>query len=990
MQGGTLAKSLNIFIGGGQTVAGVSAGVNGSIALDLSNSTVDAASLGLQGVQTIGTSGTDIGPGGTSAGTSLTQILSNPANTGSVSTPGFSSFLIKGPGFANGVTLTVNTANLGGTSDLISAVNAAIQAAGNGGTQQATALKNAAITAAINQDPTGKQQLSFRSPNVAFQVQAGDRLANSLLGNFGVNAVATSTDTSPTVDTSTNHSLTFAIDGNPTFSVNVTQGIGTSKGQIVADLNANATFQANAIASLNGNQIVITSRANTAASSVAVTSPLATTLGFSGTTAAGPPSSGSNLSTSVQGANAIDGNANIIGADAGATATIGVGTDTLILTVGTSGPQTLTLTQGTNLTKADIAADINAQIVGNGNFTGANAVTAKVVNNQIVLEANTPGAAVTTGAGTANTALGLSAAFSSSHHLLTNSDTITLRFQGGGLFSPVDIALNPATAGITTSAGLLADLQTKIAGSSALTAAGISLTTATLGNNLVFTSNTGQQFQVVATGDSANVLGLGSFLSGANGAVDYSTITGNTYSTSAPSGTATFEVSLNGNASNASVDKFSADLTGGDALAATSLAATPVVLTGGTVDLSGGTGDLTFRIDGGPLLTASLGTSATTSVATILSTIAAQAGVGSATIDGAGNLVITSATKGSNSSVEIVAGDAPTITALGLTVGTTHGSNATEANVIQQLNGSIAASPTLVAAGLTAQDDPNNAGHIQIVSSNSTNFRLNTYGAGDAGFTHNGASFTGNAQAAPPSVSPYLDSQGADASSTLPYSNTLYGTDSQTVNITANDPGGNKHTLSVNIGNAANNREQTIDQAISAINDQLQQSNDATLNQIVAVKEDTVTGDPPVGVQAIRFLSTVRGFQVSISSDPNGTGITPPVGNQTTATTVGTGANSDISTIAGANAAVTALAGAVSALGKAQAVVGRGENQLNYAVNLASSQLTNLAAAESRIRDADLAAESANLTKSQLLLQAGIAALAQANSAPQQVLKLLQ
>ena len=76
-------------------------------------------------------------------------------------------------------------------------------------------------------------------------------------------------------------------------------------------------------------------------------------------------------------------------------------------------------------------------------------------------------------------------------------------------------------------------------------------------------------------------------------------------------------------------------------------------------------------------------------------------------------------------------------------------------------------------------------------------------------------------------------------------------------------------------------------------------------------------------------------------------------------------------------------------LGKAQAVVGRGENQFNYAVNLASSQLTNLAASESRIRDADLAAESANLTKSQILLQAGIAALAQANSAPQQILSLL-
>ena len=57
---------------------------------------------------------------------------------------------------------------------------------------------------------------------------------------------------------------------------------------------------------------------------------------------------------------------------------------------------------------------------------------------------------------------------------------------------------------------------------------------------------------------------------------------------------------------------------------------------------------------------------------------------------------------------------------------------------------------------------------------------------------------------------------------------------------------------------------------------------------------------------------------------------------------------------------------------------------------LAQSQLTNTAAAEAGIRDADLAAESANLTKSQILLQAGIAALAQANSAPQQILTLLR
>jgi flagellin len=134
------------------------------------------------------------------------------------------------------------------------------------------------------------------------------------------------------------------------------------------------------------------------------------------------------------------------------------------------------------------------------------------------------------------------------------------------------------------------------------------------------------------------------------------------------------------------------------------------------------------------------------------------------------------------------------------------------------------------------------------------------------------------------------------------------------------------------------------------------------------------------GVQSIRSLSTVAGFQVTVASTPGGTGITPPTGNQTTATTVGTGATANIS----------ALATSVASLGVAQAAVGRGENQLNYAVNLASSQLTNEAAAEAQIRDADLAAEAANLTKVSIQLQAGIAALAQANSAPQAVLKLLQ
>jgi flagellin len=98
----------------------------------------------------------------------------------------------------------------------------------------------------------------------------------------------------------------------------------------------------------------------------------------------------------------------------------------------------------------------------------------------------------------------------------------------------------------------------------------------------------------------------------------------------------------------------------------------------------------------------------------------------------------------------------------------------------------------------------------------------------------------------------------------------------------------------------------------------------------------------------------------------------------------------DISTQANAQAAVNLLATSVSTLGSAQAVVGKGQNNFTYAVNLAQTQLNNLAASESRIRDADLAVEAANLTKAQILQQAGIAALAQANVAPQAVLTLLR
>jgi flagellin len=105
----------------------------------------------------------------------------------------------------------------------------------------------------------------------------------------------------------------------------------------------------------------------------------------------------------------------------------------------------------------------------------------------------------------------------------------------------------------------------------------------------------------------------------------------------------------------------------------------------------------------------------------------------------------------------------------------------------------------------------------------------------------------------------------------------------------------------------------------------------------------------------------------------------------------GLGIGSDtIDTVAHALTAIADISTAVTNLGLTQGRVGTGENDLNYSISLAQSQITNDSAAQSRIRDADVASEAANLTKSQVLEQSSVAALAQANSAPQALLKLLQ
>ncbi len=114
-----------------------------------------------------------------------------------------------------------------------------------------------------------------------------------------------------------------------------------------------------------------------------------------------------------------------------------------------------------------------------------------------------------------------------------------------------------------------------------------------------------------------------------------------------------------------------------------------------------------------------------------------------------------------------------------------------------------------------------------------------------------------------------------------------------------------------------------------------------------------------------------------------------------TNTTVGLDATTaistiDISTQAGANSAITKLDNALRQINRNRAQIGALNNRLESTVNSLQSISENLSASESRIRDADFAAETASLTRSQILQQAGIAILAQANAVPQLALSLLQ
>lgn len=138
----------------------------------------------------------------------------------------------------------------------------------------------------------------------------------------------------------------------------------------------------------------------------------------------------------------------------------------------------------------------------------------------------------------------------------------------------------------------------------------------------------------------------------------------------------------------------------------------------------------------------------------------------------------------------------------------------------------------------------------------------------------------------------------------------------------------------------------------------------------------------------VASLTSSTGFSVFVSNNGSNGKISGTIGAVTTTTLTLNG--HILTSQALAESAVGAVASAVSVLGTTQGTIGSLQNRLQFAINLSQTQAVANQAAESRIRDANVATEAANLTRYTILNQSGIASLAQANNSIGAVLALLK
>ena len=137
-------------------------------------------------------------------------------------------------------------------------------------------------------------------------------------------------------------------------------------------------------------------------------------------------------------------------------------------------------------------------------------------------------------------------------------------------------------------------------------------------------------------------------------------------------------------------------------------------------------------------------------------------------------------------------------------------------------------------------------------------------------------------------------------------------------------------------------------------------------------------------------FNSEQAFSVSSDEADTAGGIVQAGASNAVGSTQQSVSSIDIGTVDGASSAISVVDAALSRVNSIRADLGAIQNRFESTIANLATTSENLSAANSRILDADFAAETAKLSKSQVLQQAGISVLAQANARPQQVLSLLQ
>jgi len=176
--------------------------------------------------------------------------------------------------------------------------------------------------------------------------------------------------------------------------------------------------------------------------------------------------------------------------------------------------------------------------------------------------------------------------------------------------------------------------------------------------------------------------------------------------------------------------------------------------------------------------------------------------------------------------------------------------------------------------------------------------------------------------------------------------------------------------------------------AITAVTMDVKGSESASAAVTLSAGNSTITDSTVVGGN-VEFKSSANTFTISSSVAGSAGGLFSTDADVLNSSELSNVAALDISTVAGANEAIDIVDGALASIDSNRADLGAIQNRFTSTISNLSVSIENISAARGRIQDTDFASETANMTKNQILQQAGTAMLAQANQLPQAVLSLL-